>query len=128
MVVDGAGRTRAWTLGELAALGETELTAVLDCTSGWAIETSWRGVPLAALIDAAGHGRSSASESRTSVRVISATGWAAVLTMTDARRALLATGVAGTSLPVTNGAPCRLVVPDARGLDWVKWVTEIRIG
>lgn len=48
--------------------------------------------------------------------------------MADARRALLATSVAGTDLPVANGASCRLVVPDARGLDWVKWVTEIRIG
>ncbi|MEX1172584.1 MAG: hypothetical protein WEG56_08225 [Chloroflexota bacterium] len=25
-----------------------------------------------------------------------------------------------------SGAPVRLVVPSRRGLDWVKWVTEIR--
>ena len=35
-------------------------------------------------------------------------------------------GVAGVDLPVANGAPCRLVVPSRRGVDWVKWVTEIR--
>ena len=44
--------TRAWTLDSLRALGETEIAAVLDCTSGWAIETGWRGVPMATLLDA----------------------------------------------------------------------------
>ena len=44
--------TRAWTLDALRALGETEFAAVLDCTSGWAIETGWRGVPMATLLDA----------------------------------------------------------------------------
>jgi len=126
-VTDDAGQSRTWTLDELAALGETELTAVLDCTSGWAIETSWRGVSLVAILEASGLAASSRSDARTSVRVTSVTGWAAVLTMAEARRAHLATGVAGMDLPAANGAPCRLVVPDARGLDWVKWVTEIRI-
>jgi len=35
--------------------------------------------------------------------------------------------VAGEPLPAANGAPCRLVVPTRRGLDWIKWVTEIRV-
>jgi DMSO/TMAO reductase YedYZ molybdopterin-dependent catalytic subunit len=46
----------------------------------------------------------------------------------EARRgALLATEVAGQPLPVGNGAPCRLVAPDRRGLEWVKWVTEVEV-
>ncbi len=47
--------------------------------------------------------------------------------MEDARHAFLATGVGGVDLPPGNGAPCRLVMPDRRGLDWVKWVSEIRV-
>lgn len=39
---------------------------------------------------------------------------------------MLAWEVAGAPLPLLNGAPCRLVVPDRRGQDWVKWVTDIR--
>jgi DMSO/TMAO reductase YedYZ molybdopterin-dependent catalytic subunit len=61
------------------------------------------------------------------VVVRSVTGWATALGRSDLDRALLATGVAGGLLPIANGAPCRLVVPDRRGLDWVKWVAEIEI-
>jgi DMSO/TMAO reductase YedYZ molybdopterin-dependent catalytic subunit len=94
------------------------VTAVLDCTSGWALETTWRGVPLSSVLDVPDSG---------SVRVRSITGWSTVLTAPEARDALLATGVAGGPLPVDNGAPCRLVVPGRRGLDWVKWVDEVSL-
>jgi DMSO/TMAO reductase YedYZ molybdopterin-dependent catalytic subunit len=106
----------------LRALGELDLAAVLDCTSGWAIETGWRGVPLDRLLEAA----AASSEAR-AIRFRSATGWATELPMAEARPALLATAVAGEPLGIGNGAPVRLVVPDRRGLDWVKWVTEVEV-
>ena len=109
---------RTFDLEALRALGEVDMTAVLDCTSGWALETGWRGVPLSAVLDI---------PDRASVRVRSVTGWSTVLTADEARGALLATGVAGGPLPAANGAPCRLVVPGRRGLDWVKWVGEVSI-
>ncbi len=124
LTVTTPSSTRPWTLDTIRALGETEMSAVLDCTSGWAIETGWRGVPLSAVLDATDPrlvGR------RRRVVVRSVTGWSAVLPLDEARAAFLATGVGGVDLPAGNGAPCRLVVPDRRGLDWVKWVTEIRI-
>jgi hypothetical protein len=105
-------------LDELRTLGEVDLTAVLDCTSGWAVETTWRGVPLASVIDIPDRG---------SIRVRSVTGWSTVLTPGEARQAMLATSVAGATLPPGNGAPCRLVVPGRRGLDWVKWVDEVSL-
>jgi molybdopterin-dependent oxidoreductase-like protein protein len=108
-------------LASLAMLGETDLMAILDCTSGWALETAWHGTPLAALLDASG------AAAGATVEVRSATGWSTSLPIAEARRALLATHVAGRPLAVGNGAPVRLVVPDHRGLDWVKWVTEIRV-
>lgn len=110
------------SLAELGALGTEDRTAVLDCTGGWAIETSWRGVPLAAVLDTVGL----RPDART-IEVRSFTGWGAVLPVSEARASFLATGVAGIDLPVGNGAPCRLVVPDRRGLDWVKWVAQIEV-
>jgi DMSO/TMAO reductase YedYZ molybdopterin-dependent catalytic subunit len=110
------------SLSDLAALGETEREAVLDCTSGWALRTSWRGVPLGAVLDAAGLGQNA-----TQVVVRSVTGWYAQLPVDEAKSALLATAVAGRPLPHGNGAPCRLVAPDRRGLEWVKWVDRIEV-
>jgi hypothetical protein len=109
---------RVLDLSDLRALGDTEISAVLDCTSGWAVETTWRGVPLHAVIDVPDRG---------SIRIRSVTGWSTVLTPAEAQVALLATEVAGVPLPAENGAPCRLVVPGRRGLDWVKWVDEVTL-
>lgn len=110
---------RVLTFAEMRALGEVDLRAVLDCTSGWAMETTWRGVPLRSVMTAAG------ATPGGQVVVRSATGWGTVLSPADAEGALLATAVAGAPLPAASGAPCRLVVPNRRGLDWVKWVVEI---
>jgi len=109
------------SLDELAALGETAREEVLDCTSGWALRTTWGGVPLASVLDAAG----AAAEGTVTVRAV--TGWYAALPMAEARGAFLATAVADRPLPHGNGAPCRLVAPNRRGLEWVKWVTEVEV-
>ena len=55
------------------------------------------------------------------------TGWSVSLERHELDGALLATDVAGAALPAANGAPCRLIAPDRRGLDWVKWVAEIEV-
>ena len=107
-------------LAGLMAIGTVEISAVLDCTSGWAIDTAWSGTSLASLLDAAGVARDGRS-----VTIRSATGWGTKMPIAEARRCLLATGVAGGPLPVANGAPVRLVASDRRGLDWVKWVREV---
>jgi DMSO/TMAO reductase YedYZ molybdopterin-dependent catalytic subunit len=96
--------------------------AVLDCTGGWALRTTWRGVRLARVLDAAG-----ADSGAKTVTVRSVTGWYARMPIAEARQALLATRVSGQPLPHGNGAPCRLVAPDRRGLEWVKWVSAVEV-
>jgi molybdopterin-dependent oxidoreductase-like protein protein len=115
-------RPSTFSLEALRALGTHETSAVLDCTSGWALETGWRGVHVAAVLAIAG-----AASSAREVEVRSATGWSTVLPIQEAGTCLLAWEVAGQLLPDANGAPVRLVVPDRRGLDWVKWVTVVRV-
>ena len=106
----------------LERLAVQERDATLDCTSGWAMMTTWRGTPLASVVDAAG-----ADGNASRVTVLSITGWSVTLNREELEQSLLATHVAGSELPAPNGAPCRLVVPSRRGLDWVKWVDEIRV-
>lgn len=111
------------SIDEVAALPPASSRAVLDCTSGWAMETEWRGTTLASVLDRAG-----AEPDAELVTIRSVTGWFARMPVAEARSgALLATHVAGQPLPHGNGAPLRLVAPDRRGLEWVKWVTEIEL-
>ncbi|HSK94368.1 MAG TPA: molybdopterin-dependent oxidoreductase [Candidatus Angelobacter sp.] len=121
--IDGRVVTpRTLDLAELAALGEIEREAVLDCTSGWVMRTSWRGTPLRAVLQAAG------AEPGARVSIRSVTGWMVRLATHELDDALLATHVAGQPLPMGNGSPLRLVAPQRRGLDWIKWVDRIEVG
>jgi DMSO/TMAO reductase YedYZ molybdopterin-dependent catalytic subunit len=110
------------SLDELRALPSRDARAVLDCTSGWAVDGSWTGAAVADLLDRAG-----ADDTATAVEVRAVTGWSASLPIADARRSLLAWVIDGRALPVENGAPLRLVAPDHRGLEWVKWVESLRV-
>ncbi|MFL5756773.1 MAG: molybdopterin-dependent oxidoreductase [Chloroflexota bacterium] len=120
LTVRGGTTAGEFTLDELRAMEPAESTAVLDCTSGWALSTTWRGVPISTVLAAAGIG----TVRRVEVR--SLTGWSTSLDASELDRCLLAWSVAGQPLPLANGAPIRLVAPDRRGLEWVKWVGEIR--
>jgi DMSO/TMAO reductase YedYZ molybdopterin-dependent catalytic subunit len=121
--VSGAvSRPGRWSLDELRELGNEQRTAVLDCTSGWAIETVWRGVPLSTLL-----GASVVAPVATRVDIRSVTGWSTSIPLADAAGCLFAWSVADGPLPARNGAPLRLVAPDRRGLEWVKWIVEVRV-
>ena len=61
------------------------------------------------------------------VSVASVTGYRWSFAIDDARGLLLATHVGGAPLDHDHGAPIRLVVPGARGFEWVKWVTRIEL-
>jgi DMSO/TMAO reductase YedYZ molybdopterin-dependent catalytic subunit len=84
--------------------------------------TRWRGVPLPALLAAAG-----ADPDPRFVVVRSVTGWRVRLDSHELEDAMLASGVTDVDLPAANGAPCRLVAPTRRGFDWVKWVAEVEV-
>ena len=117
-----AAREVSLGLADLAALGIREQEETLDCTSGWAMRTSWRGTPLSAVLAAAG-----AADDVRRVTVTSVTGWLVRIEPWELEGCLLATHVAGRPLPAGNGAPYRLVVPSRRGLDWIKWVDRVEV-
>jgi DMSO/TMAO reductase YedYZ molybdopterin-dependent catalytic subunit len=108
------------TLAELRA-GD-EVIATLDCTGGFYSTQRWRGLLLGHLIDQAG-----AQKAARHVRVASHTGYRWSFALDDARKLLLATHVGAERLSHDHGAPVRLVVPGARGYQWVKWVARIEL-
>jgi molybdopterin-dependent oxidoreductase-like protein protein len=115
-------RELSLTLAGIAATPHVSLEATLDCTSGWALTTTWSGVSLSSMLASAG-----ILPDARSITIRSVTGWATTMTPAEAQTALLATHVAGQALPRDNGAPLRLVAPARRGLDWVKWVDRVEV-
>ncbi|MDB9280946.1 molybdopterin-dependent oxidoreductase [Halorubrum ezzemoulense] len=109
------------TAADLAAGHETE--ALLDCTSGWYTVQEWGGIRVGDLLDAAGDIDGDAAH----VRFTSVTGYRWNLPLDEAEDALLATHVGGERLSHGHGAPARLVAPDRRGFQWVKWVTRVEV-
>jgi DMSO/TMAO reductase YedYZ molybdopterin-dependent catalytic subunit len=107
---------RTYDLAALAALPQTTVSAVLDCTGGWYARQDWTGVALADLGLPAG----------ASVDVVSATGYWRRFGPAEAAGLLLATHAGGRPLGVGHGAPARLVAPGRRGFWWVKWVVSVQ--
>ena len=119
------------TAADLAAGHETE--ALLDCTSGWYTVQEWSGIRVGDLLDAAGGVRADATDGDAPdreaayVRFTAVTGYRWSLPLAEAEDALLATRVGGERLTHGHGAPARLVAPDRRGFQWVKWVTRVEV-
>ena len=109
---------------EAVAAGGPDVTvsATLDCTSGWYTHQRWGGVRIGDLLAAAG-----ASDDARYVRFTSVTGYRWSLPVAEARDALLATHVRGEPLSHGHGGPARLVAPDRRGFQWVKWVESVEV-
>lgn len=124
----GEEASRAGTAGEGAtgaganAVPPTDERALLDCTSGWYVERDWRGVRVGDLLDAA-----EPTEDARWVTFHSVTGYRFGFPVGEARDLLLATHVDGERLTHGHGFPLRLVAPDRRGFQWVKWVTAVEV-
>jgi DMSO/TMAO reductase YedYZ molybdopterin-dependent catalytic subunit len=109
-------------LGDDGVRPETAGRAVLDCTSGWYSDHEWQGVRVGDLLDEAG-----VRDDARWVQFRSVTGYRWSLPLAEARDALLATRVDGDRLSHGHGFPLRLVAPERRGFQWVKWVEEVRV-
>jgi hypothetical protein len=108
---------RDWRYEELFAFDD-RLTATLDCTGGFFSTQVWTGARLDRLIGKVGG---------TTIRVVSVTGYDRRFSIDQASSMLLATRFGGQTLDHGHGFPARLVVPEARGFWWVKWVSAIEI-
>jgi DMSO/TMAO reductase YedYZ molybdopterin-dependent catalytic subunit len=99
-----------------------ELVATLDCTGGFYSTQRWRGVRLGRVLELA---RAESAAGHVSVAAVTGYRWS--FAIADGRELLLATHVGGETLSHEHGAPVRLVVPGARGFQWIKWVQRIEL-
>lgn len=121
--IDGAVHTPfELSYDGLVHLPATTYDETIDCTGGWYSRQTWTGVPVVVLLDRAG-----VAEGAGSITISSVTGYERRFSLDEARSALLATRVADQRLSHGHGFPVRLVMPDHRGFDWVKWVDRITV-
>jgi hypothetical protein len=97
-------------------------TETIDCTGGWYSTQEWRGVNLGRLMD-----RAHLALDARSVVVESVSGYARRFNVAEASGFLIALFTAGAPLTHGHGAPVRLIAPNHRGFEWVKWVAQIRV-
>lgn len=113
--------SRDFTYHELVSAGDV-LEATLDCTGGFYSTQRWRGINIGRLLD-----YTAVLKEARYVSFISVTSYRWSLPLEEARSALLATHVGNEPLSYEHGFPLRLVVPDHRGFEWVKWITRIEV-
>ncbi len=119
---------------ELAALPQVEIQATLDCTGGWYTSQVWRGVRVGDLLRQAG-----LDESAASVTFEAVSGYKRRFGLVAAADYILALGIVASPpgaegagaifrpLAHGNGFPVRLVAPDERGVEWVKWIGAVTV-
>jgi DMSO/TMAO reductase YedYZ molybdopterin-dependent catalytic subunit len=122
LTLDGAVTTpREFSYQELASAGD-ELEATLDCTGGFYSTQRWRGIRVGRLLDEV-----ALSGDARYISFVSVTSYRWSLPLEEARNALLATHSGEESLSHEHGFPIRLVAPDRRGFEWVKWITRVEV-
>ena len=98
----------------------------LDCTSGFYSTQRWQGIGIGIrvgrLLDQVALDRDVRY-----VSFVSVTSYRWSLPLEEARNALLATHSGEESLSHEHGFPLRLVAPDRRGFEWVKWITRVEV-
>ncbi|HEV7309161.1 molybdopterin-binding protein [Ensifer sp.] len=105
-----------------------------DCVEGWSCIARWTGVPLAQVL-AAAQVRSGARYvvfhcfDEMSLGLSGSTAYYESIDMIDARhpQTILAYGLNGSALPVSNGAPLRLRVERQLGYKMAKYIRAIEV-
>ncbi len=122
LTLDGAVTSpREFSYQEIASAGD-ELEATLDCTGGFYSTQRWRGIRVGRLLDEV-----ALSGDARYISFVSVTSYRWSLPLEEAQNALLATHSGEESLSHEHGFPLRLVAPDRRGFEWVKWITRIEV-
>ncbi|MBV9120281.1 MAG: molybdopterin-dependent oxidoreductase [Chloroflexi bacterium] len=127
LVVGGmAARTLEFTYDQLLALPSVTQTGTFHCVTGWSVPNlTWQGVSLASVL-AMVEPRSEAQ----GVLFTSADGAytdALSLEQAHAPDVLLAYSMNGKPLPLNQGMPLRLLVPEMFGYKSVKWLNKIEL-
>lgn len=117
-------KPQAFTLADLKQFPPRTQITRHTCEEGWSAIGQWTGVPLSAVLDAAG-----VLPSARFVVFSAYDGWVDSIDMLDAfhPQTILAYGMNGRDLPVPHGAPVRLRVERQIGYKSMKFLRSITV-
>jgi hypothetical protein len=123
-VAGSVAKPRAFTLAELKQFTPRTQITRHQCEEGWSAIVQWTGVPLAAVLEAAG-----VLPSARFVLFTAYDGWIDSIDIFDARhpQTILAYGMNGRDLPIPHGAPVRLRVERQMGYKSMKFLRSITV-
>lgn len=115
-------KPRSFSLAELKALAVRTQITKHTCEEGWSAIAQWTGVPLRAVLEAAG-----IAPSARFVNFFTYDAYADGIDMIDALhpQTILAYGMNGRELPLAHGAPLRLRVERQLGYKSLKYLARI---
>jgi len=121
------GRSVRWSWDEFQALPRETPTVDIHCVTKWSkFDTTWEGVSVDTLLDAARAGGAGTGEY---VVAFCDGGYTTNLLLTDVTggRAWVAFGYDGAPLPPEHGGPARLLVPHRYFWKSAKWVRGLEL-
>jgi DMSO/TMAO reductase YedYZ molybdopterin-dependent catalytic subunit len=109
---------------EIRCLPRVQASPVLNCPGFFVDEATWAGTPIAEVL-----ALTQVQEGASTVEFVSADGYKTSLPLEKAwdRANFLAYEWEGEPLPRLHGFPLRVVIPDAQGNQWTKWLVEISV-
>lgn len=112
------------TYDELRCLPKVEASPAMTCPGFFVDEATWAGAPIAEVLALAG-----AQEGAERVSLVSADQYVTSLPLEKALDPsnYLAYEWNGEPLPRLHGFPLRVVIPEAEGNQWNKWIVEVRV-
>jgi len=112
------------TYDQIRCLPKVEASPNLVCPGFFVDKATWAGAPIADVLALA-----KVQEGAQSVEFVSADGYTTSLPLEQAldRANFLAYQWEGQPLPRLHGFPLRVVIPEAQGNQWTKWVIELKI-
>lgn len=109
---------------EIRCLPKVEASPILVCPGFFKDEATWAGTPIAEVLALVG-----VQAGAERLELVSADGYTTSLSLEKAldRANFLAYEWDGEPLPRLHGFPLRVVIPDAQGNQWTKWLVEILV-
>lgn len=119
--------TKSFTLAQLRALPQTEVTLPIACVEGWSQYASWKGPRLKELVDSVG------APERAMVKITSLeqnSSYAVTRMEPEFVRddlTLVALELNGEVLDIDHGYPARIIAPARPGVLQTKWLSSLEV-